>query len=83
MNFLQELESSKQTFNYFSTAFGKLKSIWNLSSRSSHVNAIVKEMCGASLKNPGQTRWNSEWDAMKDAYDKKDKVSICQCLISN
>lgn len=81
MDFLHELETSKQTFNYFSTAFGKLKIIWNLTSRSSHVNAIVKEVCGGSLKNPGQTRWNSEWDAMKDAHDKKDKVSIFLCLL--
>lgn len=79
VDFLQELETSKQTFNYFSTVFGKLKIIWNLTSRSSHVNAIVKEVCGGTLKNPGQTRWNSEWDALKDAYSKKDKVSIFRC----
>lgn len=74
VDFLQELEGHKQTYGYFTAAYGKLKVLWNLNSRSSHVNATIKEICGGSLKYPCQTRWNAEWDSMNDAYEKREKV---------
>lgn len=75
VDFFHELESYKQTFEFFMSAYNKLKRLWNLTSRSSFVHNIVVQICGSALKTPGVTRWNSEYDSMYDAYEKRDKVS--------
>lgn len=56
------------------SAYGKLKKFWNKASRSSNVSAIISETMKCAVKVPTQTRWNSEWDALKDAHDKKNGV---------
>lgn len=75
VDFFNELESYKQTYDYFIGVYNKLKRLWNLTSRSSNVRSIVVEICGSSLKTPAVTRWNSEYDSMRDAYSKREKVS--------
>lgn len=56
------------------TANNKLKRFWNLFIRSAEVNRITKEKCGCSFVTPTATRWNSEYDALNDAYQKREKV---------
>lgn len=75
LDFLQELEKYKQTYTYFINAYTKLKCVWNKSSRSSSVHAMITEKMKCSIISPGPTRWNSEWDALKDAYAKRNGVN--------
>lgn len=74
-DFLQELEQCTQSYNFFMAAYSKLKVFWNKAARSTHVSAKIKELMKCAIVTPTQTRWNSEWDAMKDAHDKR--VGVC------
>lgn len=76
VDFLHELEKDKEPYDNFMNAYSKLKRLWNLFHRSGTVHDTVKEICNSSLKTPGITRWNSEFDAMNDAYEKRYNVSF-------
>lgn len=78
VDFIGELEKHKKAYDCFTTSYNKLKRFWNLFIRSAEVNRTTKEGCRCSFVTPTATRWNSEYDAMKDAYNKRDKV----CFLS-
>ena len=44
--------------------FGKLSGIWNKQNRSSQSAEKIREALGTLLVTPGDTRWNSTYDAM-------------------
>lgn len=48
----------------YNTSFGKAQAIWNKYSRSSKAADAAKQACGRAIKLPGETRWNSKWDAV-------------------
>lgn len=74
VGFLSELEKHKNSFDSFSSIYNKLKRFWYQFSKSTHVNKIVQDACGCSFKTPCATRWNAEYDALLDAYQKREKV---------
>lgn len=75
LDFHHELEKFSQSYNIFFTTYNKLKKFWNLASRSTHANVIIKNIVKRGVKLPSATRWNSEWDSMGDAYQKR--VEVC------
>lgn len=74
VDFLQELEKNETSYAAFNNVYHKLKTLWNLMSRSANVYGVITEICKSSLVSPGATRWNSEYDAMNDVYLKREKV---------
>lgn len=78
---MNALEKYKQTYDCFFTVYNKLKRLWSLSSRSNVVNSIAQEICHSRFVTPNQTRWNSEYDSLDDAYKKKENVSIIVCSV--
>lgn len=81
VDFLHELEKHSQTNNSFIAVYSKLKKFWNLAARSTQVNTLIQSIMKCSVKTPAVTRWNSEYDSMEDAYNKKSGVSskILKC----
>jgi hypothetical protein len=45
--------------------FAKLTALWNKQNRSVNVAELIRESLGMLLVTPGDTRWNSFYDAMK------------------
>jgi hypothetical protein len=48
----------------YNSTFGKAQALWNKYQRSSKAADTVKQSCGRAIVVPGETRWNSRWDAV-------------------
>ncbi len=73
----------KQYNSLYNTAFGKAQAIWNKYNKSSKAADAVKEVCGKAIKVPGETRWNSKWDAINVLLDinaEKKLNEVCRSM---
>ncbi len=60
-----------------------MQAIWNKYNRSSKSGNAVKQACGRAIKVPGETRWNSKWDAINvllEINSHKKLNDVCRSL---
>ncbi|XP_042329184.1 uncharacterized protein LOC121933470 isoform X2 [Sceloporus undulatus] len=50
---------------HFSSLMGKCSKLWSKQKESSQIRDYILEQCGAYLKVPNKSRWNSTYDALK------------------
>jgi hypothetical protein len=67
----------------YNSAFGKAQALWNKYSRSTLAADAAKSACGRAIVVPGDTRWNSKWDAtnvLLRIQDNGKLLAVCQSM---
>ncbi|KAK4021512.1 hypothetical protein OUZ56_003427 [Daphnia magna] len=59
---------------------GKLPKLWNRYNRSTLASDTVHSVFGCQLKTPGETRWNSKFDAVEDILSK-DRAKLDELML--
>jgi len=65
----------------YRAALAKCTAIWNATHRSSKASDAVKSITDKAIITPGATRWNSQYDALKQLLQIGAKLNdVCQAL---
>ncbi|KYN00540.1 hypothetical protein ALC62_08684 [Cyphomyrmex costatus] len=71
---------SKEFQELHKKTIGKCNSLWKLTTRPKSAE-IIESILSCSLRKPGETRWNSLYDSMKQICQYKEKmIPLCRSL---
>jgi len=62
------------------SAFAKCSSLWNSVSRSTKASDAAVDIIATSLRTPGETRWNSTFDAVKRLLEPRVRSKLPQLM---
>lgn len=63
-------------YDAFESAYNKLKSFWNLSSRSTVAKEIIQSICKRLFPHPSNIRWNGKFDCIEIAVEHRNNINI-------
>jgi hypothetical protein len=73
-------KSTGQFKSVLRSAMAKCSKLWSNVSRSTKSSDILESIVGISLRSPGETRWNSTYDAVKRLLEPRVREKLPQLL---
>jgi len=73
-------DESNRCKRLIQSAFAKCSQLWNNVSRSTKSSDSAVEILGISLRTPGETRWNSTFDAVKRLLEPRVRQKLAQLM---